>query len=37
MLKWVLVPLALLVVGYLYVGPVVSDYLNESNLVGASN
>jgi hypothetical protein len=38
MLKWVIVPLALLVVGYLFVGPFVSDWLNKSKVVsGAPN
>jgi hypothetical protein len=28
--KWFVVPLALVVVGYLFVGPFASDYMNRS-------
>lgn len=30
MLKFVIVPIALILVGYLVIGPVISDYLNKS-------
>jgi len=30
--KWVFVPLGLVLAGYLLVGPYVSDYLNETKL-----
>jgi hypothetical protein len=31
-LKWVFIPLGLVVAGYFLVGPFVSDYVNESKL-----
>lgn len=33
--KWVFVPLALVVLGYLFVGPYVSDHMNQSRATTA--
>jgi hypothetical protein len=31
--KWLVIPVGLLVLGYFVVGPLVSDYANESRLI----